>query len=230
MTRAKIPALASTTLALAALTAWSPAVHAQETPPTAPAAPAADAVVPPPAAAPAAASPPTVTASPPAGVDFTLEDAERARPSAGRLTLGILGSAVGGSFAGYGTARAICGHELCLGGGLAGLGVNLVVTPVLAYGIGRLGRGRGTLAATIYGAGVGLGIGTGASGLSPAASLTVGLICMPIFASLFYEMSSGMASTEMKQRLGVTSVAPYAAPVALAGGTSGGVFGFGGRF
>jgi hypothetical protein len=43
-------------------------------------------------------------------------------------------------------------------------------------------------------------------------------------------MSSGATSVEMKQRLGITSVTTYAAPVALAGGTAGGTFGIAGRF
>lgn len=125
--------------------------------------------------------------------------------------VGILGSAVGGSAAAYGTYKGICGDEPCLGGALAGLGANLVVTPLLSYGIGRLMGGRGTFGSVLLGATLGFGVGAPfmANGNT---GLIVGLALMPIMGPLAFEFSSSGRAREMQLQLGNLQLSPYVAP------------------
>jgi hypothetical protein len=221
----RIRNLASTTLAIAFLMAASANAHAEAAPPVDPVTPS---VIAPAPTSPAASL--TVSVAPQPAVDFTAEDADRASISGVRLGLEFVGTAVGAGLASYGTLVGICGDRFCTGGVLAAAGVNLVATPLLTYGIGRLGRGRGTLAAAFAGAGFGLLAGSTAALKGGQAAAIVGGLTIPLFSALFVEMSSGAASVEMKKRLGVQSVAPYAAPVALTGDASGETFGFAGTF
>lgn len=166
-----------------------------------------------PAPVPVSAAPVSATPAPrgdSAGLDFTADDAERARFSGGRLAAGIVGSALGGSAAAYGTYKGICGDEPCVGGALAGLGANLVVTPLLSYGIGRLMGGRGTFGSVLLGATLGFGIGApfmthGNTGL------IIGLALMPIMGPLAFEFSSSGKSRAMKLQLGSLQLSPYLA-------------------
>ena len=159
-------------------------------------------------------------------VDYTMKDVESARFSGGRLFLEILGGAAGGSAAAYGTYRAICGNNPCLGGAFAGLGANMVATPLVVYGLGRAMGGRGKLSTTFYGAM--MGFGAGAPFIAQGnLGLAVGVIMMPIMAPIFFELNSQMLSVEMKGRLASHTVTPFAAPVAYGKGST---FGFVGSF
>lgn len=184
----------------------APAVSAAPAPAPAPASslPASETLPAPVAASPA----PRGDSAPP---DFTAAEAESARFSGGRLVVGILGSAVGGSAAAYGTYKGICGDDPCVGGALAGLGANLVVTPLLSYGIGRLMGGRGTFGSVLLGAAIGFGAGAPFMANSNAG-LIVGLALMPIMGPLAFEFSSGAKAREMQMHLGSLRLSPYIAP------------------
>lgn len=209
----------------------APSSETMEAPPAepivAPSPPAAPAMLTP-AFQPAALPAPNAAAPIVAGdtVDYTMKDAESARFSGGRLFVEILGGAAGGSAAAYGTYRGICGKDVCLGGALAGLGANMVATPLVVYGLGRAMGGRGKLSTTFYGAM--LGFGAGAPLMSQGnLGLAVGVIMMPIMAPLFFEMNSQAQSEEMKGHLASHTVVPFAAPVAYGKGST---LGFVGTF
>lgn len=194
----------------AAAPAAAPAPAVEPAPPVAAApAPTPTPVAAAPLPAPVAATPaPRGDSAPP---DFTAAEAESARFSGGRLVVGILGSAVGGSAAAYGTYKGICGDDPCVGGALAGLGANLVVTPLLSYGIGRLMGGRGTFGSVLLGAAIGFGAGAPFMANSNAG-LIVGLALMPIMGPLAFEFSSGAKAREMQMQLGSLRLSPYVAP------------------
>ena len=170
---------------------------------------------------------PSPTLKPWAGrVDFSREDAERATFSGGRLVVEILSSAVVGSAAAYGTLRLSCGDKICLGGALAGLGANILATPLTTLGIGRLMGGRGTFSAAFYGALAGMAVGSTVSGTNPTLGLALGVALMPLTAPLCFEISSNFRAREMKATVGLTSLVPVVVPLANREGVFGVIGGF----
>jgi hypothetical protein len=177
------------------------------------------------------AAPPDYAATGPAAtLDFSAADAERATFSGGRMTVEILSGAVGSGLASYGTLKAICGKEICLGGAIAALGVSIIAAPTITYGVGRLMGGRGTYLSTILGAGFAFMLSAPFSAANPTAGTAIGLLLIPITAPLMYEINSNQNSRDMKARLRISSITPGVVPVAMADGTVGGGFGFAGTF
>ena len=172
------------------------------------------------------AAPRLDTAQPP--VDFTLEDAERARFSGGRFVVEMFVSGVGGAAAGYATYKAMCDREPCVGGFLGAAAVETVGTPLLAYGIGQMMGGRGSLMTTYF---VGL-LGFTATGplvdKNPALALTISFGLLPILSPLGYEVSSGTRSQAMRKALGVARVSPVVVPILHGSGVVGGALGLAG--
>ena len=167
----------------------------------------------------------------PSGAPVTDRDdrraaARRARFSVGRYFLESLGSAVVGSLAAYGTFKATCGDQPCLGGSLASLGVNVVVTPVTVWGLGEATGGNGSLGWTFAG-GLAAFSGYAAGTSDPTLPLVVGVILMPFTSALLYEVSSGANAQRM---LGpgaalTPSFAPLMGPTQTPVGAMGGVSG-----
>jgi hypothetical protein len=157
------------------------------------------------------------------------KDPKRARFSVGRFFLESLVGGLAGSLAAYGTYSSICDKNPCLGGALAGLGADFVVTPIAVWGLGELTGGDGSLSYTFLGAAVAFS-GASAGTQDPLLPLTIGIILMPFTSALMYELSSHIKASA---QLGpVASIRPQIAPLftprggALAGGTAGlgGVF------
>src|SRR5690242_18560113 len=71
-----------------------------------------------------------------------------------RCVVNALAGAAVGTAVGYGVYRAAGGDSL--GAAFAGLGANVVVTPLSVYGIGRAMGGEGTCGSAYYGALTGL--------------------------------------------------------------------------
>jgi hypothetical protein len=182
-----------------------------EAPPPAPAAPGADL---------------TRTTS----VNFTAADAESARFSGGRLVLEMLVSAGAGVLLGYGIERGVCGSTACFGGALLSDVAIAVAVPPIAYGVGALGGGRGSLSSAYWGALLPGSITAGLEAKDPGIGLVLDAALSPILAPLFYEASSGSRAAQMRKELGVTAVAPFVAPLAQARNEAGGIAGFSGRF
>jgi hypothetical protein len=112
---------------------------------------------------------------------------QSAKFSGGRLVVEILAGALVGSLAAVATYNAAGGD---IGGAIAALGVNVVSTPLIEWGVGRAMGGQGTLGSAYYGGIVGFGSGGSVSAQSPGAALVVGEIMMPITSALFFEISS----------------------------------------
>lgn len=161
-----------------------------------------------------------------------LAEADRAEFNGGRLAVEIVVSAVGGSLAAYGTYKAVCGSDPCMSGALAGAGANVVATPLLTMGTGALMGGRGTF---LFTAMMGLGgfVATASIGSEhPGLALAISMGLMPILAPLGYEISSNMASREMRQTgpSPIARVQPMLVPVRLNGHVTGAVGGVTGSF
>jgi hypothetical protein len=147
------------------------------------------AVQPPPVAQPPA--PPPALRLPPVAPDRDerLATARRARFSVGRFFLESLGSAVVGSLAAYGTFKAACGSQACLGGSFEALGANIVVTPLTVWGLGQATGGDGGLGWAFLGGLVAFsGYTTGTT--DPTLPLVIGVVLMPFTSALIYEVSS----------------------------------------
>jgi hypothetical protein len=121
-----------------------------------------------------------------------------------------------GSGVGYGTYTAACGNSPCLGGALGGLGLEIVVTPLVAWGTGELMGGDGSLATTyLLGLTAFAGGGAGASSDDPILVLAIGMILEPFTASLGYEISSAVRASSI---LGPNGwIKPTVAPLVGAG-------------
>ena len=146
----------------------------------------------------------------------------------GRFFLESLGAGLVGSLAAYGTFAATCGGQACLGGGLAGLGVNVVVTPLTVWAIGGATGGDGGLGWTFVG-GLAAFSGYSAGTDNPTLPLVIGVVLMPFTSALLYEMSSE-ANSKRALRGGATLV-PTVTPLYGQSNTLiGAVGGVGGRF
>lgn len=173
---------------------------------------------------------PSFAPAPAATLEFTAADAERASFSGGRYTVEVLASAVGGSLAAYGTFRAICGQELCVGGALAAGLANIAATQLITMGVGKAMGGRGKFFLTFT---MGMAGFTATSALSqsnPGLALGISMALMPFLSPLGYELSSNIEASEMKARLRFVAVTPVLVPVTSPNGVSGGVAGLVGRF
>jgi hypothetical protein len=158
--------------------------------------------------------------------DDRLAATRRAKFSVGRFFLESLGSAVIGSLAAYGTFKATCGDQPCLGGSLASLGVNVVVTPITVWGLGEATSGNGSLGWTFAGGLVAFS-GYAAGTSDPTLPLLVGVVLMPFTSALLYEVSSGANAQRM---LGpgaalAPSFAPLMGPTQTPVGAMGGLNG-----
>jgi hypothetical protein len=154
--------------------------------------------------------------------------ARRAKFSAGRFFLESLGSAVVGSLAAYGTFKAACGDQPCLGGGLEALGVNVVVTPITVWGLGMASGGDGGLGWAFLGGLVAFS-GYTAGTTDPTLPLVIGVVLMPFTSALLYEVSS---NTNARRLLGPQgSFAPTLSPLyGPSNGVVGATGGVQGRF
>jgi len=196
------------------------------------AAPPAPAPVAPPLDAPHTALSGVVVAPPvaPAALDHDdrLAAARRAKFSVGRFFLESLSSAVVGSLAAYGTFKATCGDQPCLGGGLGSLGVNVVVTPLTVWGVGEATGGAGGFGWALLGGLVAFS-GYTAGTTDPTLPLVIGVVLMPFTSALMYELSSN-TNAQRALRSG-TALAPTFAPlVGPSNGVVGAVGAIGGRF
>jgi hypothetical protein len=178
---------------------------------------------------PPARGPSTLQVGPPASdAGDRVAAARRAKFSVGRYFLESLGSAVVGSVAAYGTFKAVCGGQPCVGGSAAALGANIVATPLTVWGLGQATGGDGGLGWTFLGGLVAFS-GYSAGTADPTLPLVVGLVLMPFTSALLYEVSSGVNARKV---LGPGSAfAPTLAPVIGRGnGVVGAVGGVEGRF
>ncbi|HEY1695358.1 MAG TPA: hypothetical protein VGG39_24485 [Polyangiaceae bacterium] len=151
--------------------------------------PPTPALAPAPTPAPAPSYPPPLP-PPPATPRDDVDAASRAKFSVGRFFLESLGAAVVGSLAAYGTFKATCGNDPCLGGSLGALGVNMAVTPVTVWGIGQAAGGDGGLGWAFVGGLVAFS-GYTAGTTDPTLPLAIGVVLMPFTSALLYEVSSG---------------------------------------
>jgi hypothetical protein len=185
------------------------------------------------AAPPSTPTVPATASSSPVPINARLSpthaDNDRARFSGVRLVVEIVTSAVGGVAIGYGTLKGICGKEVCLGGALAALGAEVVATPVITYGAGRLMGGRGTFTSTITGAALALTVGGALTPQDPTTGLAIGMTLMPILAPISFEASShANAKGDVPKATGLR-VTPFAAPLRGASGMQGVLLGVTGR-
>jgi hypothetical protein len=146
------------------------------------------------------------------------------------LVVEILVAGAGGSAAGYGTFVGICGDKPCLGGALAAMGVELVATPLLAYGTGRLMGGKGTFLATLTIGLLGFTATTPLSIENPNLALVISFAVMPILAPIGFELSSSVRSREMRAQLGIGKLTPMVVPVFRGSDVTGAVIGLGASF
>jgi hypothetical protein len=142
--------------------------------------------------------PPAAVAHAPAG---------RGKASGVRFVVNMLGSGLVGGAAAYGTMAAACGGgELCLGGSVGGALVNIGVTPLAAWGLGRAMGGRGDLGMTYVGGLLPFTATAPIAVESPGAALGVSLVLMPVTSALTFELSSHMKSVGPVQSV---QVEPY---------------------
>ncbi|HEY3817641.1 MAG TPA: hypothetical protein VGL81_10740 [Polyangiaceae bacterium] len=189
---------------------------------------------PPPPPPPPPLRPPSSFATPVAAMTPAVDGGEgfaaarRAKFSAGRFFLESLGSAVVGSLAAYGTFKAACGDQPCLGGGLEALGVNVVVTPITVWGLGMASGGDGGLGWAFLGGLVAFS-GYTAGTTDPTLPLVIGVVLMPFTSALLYEVSS---NTNARRLLGPQgSFAPTLSPLyGPSNGVVGATGGVQGRF
>ncbi len=137
-------------------------------------------------------------------------------------------SGVGAVAAGYATYKGMCDREPCPGGFLGAAAVEMVGTPLLAYGTGQMMGGRGSLMTTYL---VGLLGFTATAPLvdkNPALALTISFGVLPILSALGYEASSGARSREMRKALGVAHLSPVVLPILHGSGVVGGTLGLAG--
>jgi hypothetical protein len=233
--------LASGTVAFDAAESTDRVVRVQLRPIVAPRALVAQAIPQPPSVAPAppAAGPSSGAAAPPLAPSLVAASAatdvvdrraaaRRAKFSVGRFFLESLGSAVVGSLAAYGTFKAACGDQPCLGGSLESLGVNVVVTPLTVWGLGEATGGDGGLGwAFVGGLAAFSGYTTGTT--DPTLPLVIGVVLMPFTSALLYEVSS---NANAQRVLGPNAlVFPSLSPVVGANNAPvGAMGGLGGRF
>lgn len=149
--------------------------------------------------------------------------------SIGRFFLESLVASVVGSAGAYGTYKLICGQEVCLGA-LAGLGVNVVVTPLTVWGLGKAAGGGGSLGAAYLGGAIGLGAGSAMTTVDPVVALGVGTLLMPFTSALAYEASSNRRAHEEMARARSPALAAAFAPVYSAKGITGASLNLAGKF
>jgi hypothetical protein len=155
--------------------------------------------------------------------DERIAAARRARFSVGRFFLESLGSALVGSLAAYGTFKAACGNQACLGGSLEALGVNVVVTPLTVWGIGEATGGDGGLGWAFLG-GLAAFSGYTAGTTDPTLPLVIGVVLMPFTSALIYEFSSDANAHRMlgpKAMLTPTFAPLYGPSSNVVGGAAG---------
>jgi hypothetical protein len=176
--------------------------------------------------APPSASPPPPREPPILERDDRLTAARRAKFSAGRFFLESLGSAVVGSLAAYGTYKATCGDQPCLGGSFESLGVNMLVTPVTVWGLGEATGGDGGLGWAFVG-GLLAFSGYTAGTTDPTLPLVIGVVLMPFTSALLYEVSSNNSARRVlgPNAAFVPTLAPLYGPSNAIVGASGGVQG-----
>jgi hypothetical protein len=145
--------------------------------------------------------------------DSSAADVESAKFNVGRLVVEILVSGVGGGAAAYGTYVAICQDDPCFGGAMAGMGVNILATPLLAWGTGELMGGDGSLLLT-FGAGL-LGFTATApiSSDNPMLALQIALAVMPILAPIGYEITSHVRAGKRERARELTRLSPTLVPL-----------------
>lgn len=110
--------------------------------------------------------------------------------SGARILVGFLGSGLVGGAVGYGTIAATCGGEICVGGAVAGMVLDIAVTPLTAWGIGRAMGGEGSLKSTYVGGLLPFALSASVSATDPGVGLGVGMALMPLGSALVFELSS----------------------------------------
>jgi hypothetical protein len=131
-------------------------------------------------------------------VSDRIERARRAKFNFGRFIVESLVSGAVGSGVAYGTYSATCGNTPCLGGALGALGLDIAVTPLVAWGAGELMGGDGSLGTTyLLGLAAFAGGGAGATSDDAVLALAIGMILEPFTASLGYEISSHMKAVSV---------------------------------
>ncbi len=168
---------------------------------------------------PIASAPANASASAPArpltDLGFTTNDAQRAHFSGGRYLAEVVVSGLGGALAGYATYKGVCGSGPCVGGALAGGGVELVAVPVLTMGTGALMGGRGGFVATALVGLLGFTATAPLSAKSPGAALGVSMALMPLLAPLGYELSSNVRASDMDKALQTAHLTPVLQPLRI---------------
>lgn len=148
---------------------------------------------------------------------------DRGRFSGKRLVVEMLAGAVAGSLVGVATYKAVGGDGV--GAVFAGLGAQIAVTPLVAWGTGRAMGGRGTLGFTYVGGLVAFA-GPSATTEQAAVSFAVGMILMPVFSAFAFELSSNMRSKRFETVAGGLSISPIADRRGISGVQAGLAFGF----
>ncbi len=142
---------------------------------------------------------------PPAAPSPLTAKYEKARFSGKRMFVEMLAGAAVGSLAGYLAFEGAGGEGA--GALIAGLGANIVVTPLVVYGTGRAMGGMGTLGWTYTGGLVAFS-GPAATPQEAAVSLAIGMVLMPVTSSLMYEVSSHMKSKAFERIANGVAIAP----------------------
>jgi len=126
-----------------------------------------------------------------------------AKANAGRFVVEFLGSGLAGGLAAYGTYSASCGGDPCLGGLVGGSVVNIGLTPLAAWGIGRALGGEGDLGYTYVGGMMPFTATGPIAGENPGAALGVGMALMPLTSALMFELTSHMKALGPVDAVGV---------------------------
>jgi hypothetical protein len=130
---------------------------------------------------------------------------ERGHFSGKRMVVEILSGALVGTLAGLGVYSAAGGEGI--GATFAGLGAEIVVTPIAVWGTGKAMGGRGTLGATYLG-GLAAFAGPSATPQEATLSLAIGMTLMPVTSALFYEISSHVRSKKLEAVASGLAIAP----------------------
>jgi hypothetical protein len=149
--------------------------------------------------------------------------ANRGKFSGGRFILNSLAGGLVGGLVGYATFQGLGGDNI--GAAFAGLGTQILVTPLVVYGAGRMQGGEGTLGSAYLGGLVAFS-GPAATTEQAAVSFAVGMLLMPFTSALMYEISSSVRSKRFETVAKGLQITPVVDGNGVAGMRAGLSFGF----
>lgn len=132
------------------------------------------------------------------------EPTDTARIDVGRYVVEVLVGGAAGAAVSYGVYSIACGGDNeCFGAALAGLGANVLVTPLAIWGVGRAMGGRGDILFTYLG---GMTAFAGASAPDNAVlAVAIGTIVLPLTSALLFEFTSQMTTAGSAEELAARS-------------------------